>query len=97
MTCQWCLHYRRKRGGLPRCERPDGDGKILAVKGPNGCSHDVCKWFNPRKSCTTCSFRCPAEVKADRLDQFGLCDQWKLRQLSSWGGSRRRKRKPPDA
>lgn len=95
MTCQWCLHYRRKRGGESRCDRPGGDGLVMPIKGAKDGPSPVCLYFDPRKSCTTCSCRCSQDMKEERLDQFGLCPHWSLRKLSSWGGSRRRRRRPP--
>lgn len=96
MTCQWCIYYRRKRGGDPRCERPGGDGNVLSTKviRASGGSH-TCEWFEPRKSCTTCSSRCAIEYK-EEVEAIGTCPKWSLRRLSTWGGSRRRKRKPPN-
>ena len=84
MTCQWCIHYRR-RGGKSLClspERADGHG---AADIENG----TCRLFSPRRTCTSCDHRCSGEER-DRL-RFAneTCPRWKLRELSSWGGDRR--------
>lgn len=82
MTCQWCIHYRR-RGGISLCADPSGDGNTMPVKDGGSCNR-----FVPRKNCTTCERRCSREEKASKQDEFGSCGEWTLRALSTWGGRR---------
>ena len=89
MTCQWCKHYRR-RGKNALCLAPGGNGKVVDI----GPSSPTCPNFNARKSCTTCALRCLSEEKETLLQGPDGCPKWTLRQLSSWGGSRRFIRQP---
>lgn len=82
MTCQWCIHYRR-RGGISLCAEPSGDGSTKPVKEGNKC-----RKFVPRRNCTTCGRRCSQDEKATKQDEFGSCGEWILRALSTWGGRR---------
>ena len=88
MTCQWCKHYRR-RGKTTICLAPGGTGKVIEIES----SSPTCPNFSARKSCTTCALRCLPEEKEALLGPDG-CQKWALRQLSSWGGSRRFVRMP---
>lgn len=87
MTCQWCIHYRR-RGGISLCLAPDGDGKVVPV----GIKDLACAKFKARKSCTTCEYRCSQEEKGELMFAPGGCPKWVLRALSTWGGARRFRR-----
>lgn len=84
MTCQWCVHYRRRRGVSVCCS---GSELVPAKTRADGCDD-----FLPRKSCTTCAARCTPEARADLVDATGVCRSWRLRELSTWGGARRRKK-----
>lgn len=86
MTCQWCKHYRR-RGGIPLCLTVDDCGRVTPVK--IGRMADGCSRFDPRKSCTTCEFRCSSDEKELNLESTEGCPKWKLKDLSTWGGNRR--------
>lgn len=86
MTCQWCIHHRRK--GISVCTRPGGDGNIMPAKEHGG----DCEWFEPRRICTTCEHRCAPDRKETRWADSAFCRHWKLRKLSKWGGSRRHTR-----
>ena len=77
MTCQWCTYYRR-RGGASLCLAKGSD---LATT--------MCDRFDPRRSCTTCDFRCDSEEKERLFGSGEACPKWKLRKLSTWGGARR--------
>ena len=92
MNCQWCKNYRRRKG-TPKCLVADGKGGrvISETEDANGCAR-----FAPRKTCTTCEFRCPAEDRVSNMDADGACPKWRLRVLASWGGHRyiRRKNAP---
>lgn len=89
MTCQWCKYYRR-RGKNALCLAPGGTGKVIEIDS----SSPTCPNFNARKSCTTCALRCLPEEKEALLQGPDGCPKWTLRQLSSWGGSRRFVRPP---
>lgn len=84
MTCQWCVHYRRRRGGIT-CVRPGGDGKVV----PKNKGNINCPCFDARKSCTTCEHRCSIDEKMARIDESGKCSSWNLRKIESWGGYRK--------
>lgn len=84
MTCQWCIHYRRRKG-VSLCFAAS-DGKESSGSPIKGLA---CKRFSPRKSCTTCEHRCLADEKETLLKSPGVCQKWELRALSSWGGPRR--------
>ena len=86
MTCQWCIHYRR-RDGMVMCKTDSG--KIRKI--PPEVRPDKCLRFRPRVNCTTCGHGCSQEEKAGR--PFGQCPNWELRVLSTWGGNRRWPRK----
>ncbi len=49
----------------------------------------ICDMFDPRKSCTTCNYRCVASEKDRLIGSGDGCTKWVLRELSSWGGARR--------
>ena len=83
MTCQWCIHYRRRKGKV-RCVSPDTDGEV--IPGTDRCASRAC--FVPRKSCTTCKHRCDPEEKLDRMGD-GACATWSLRDTETWGGYRK--------
>ena len=91
MTCQWCIHFRYK-GGFSVCARPGGDGNIMPAKG----NASECQWFDPRRICTTCSFRCSPDER-DALCSGGLCGKWTLRSVSNWGGRRRAPQRPSES
>lgn len=78
MTCQWCTYYRR-RDGMSMCRTEDG--RVVKTQGAS------CGRFNPRRSCTTCAYRCQPEEK-DRNFEEGRCEKWVLRALATWGGDR---------
>ena len=77
MTCQWCTYYRR-RGGTSLCLARGSD---LAAA--------LCDRFDPRKSCTTCNFRCGPDERERLVGNGDGCPKWELRKLSTWGGARR--------
>jgi hypothetical protein len=84
MTCQWCIYFRQHKGrGVCTC--PERDGNIVPAK-----TRNVCEQFHPRRNCSTCEFRCPIEERVSSGGSFGECDRWKLRSISTWGGSRKR-------
>lgn len=85
MTCQWCKNYRR-RDGISKCLFPSEDGqrKLVDIKGA-----DACDKFDPRRSCTTCEYRCPPEEKGANMQCDGGCSKWILRHLTTWGGVRK--------
>ena len=87
MTCQWCIHYRRRKG-RSLCLSPSRIG----LKGVARTERDTCELFSPRKICTTCEHRCPVEKKDELASQGSECPEWELRSLSTWGGNRRRKK-----
>ena len=88
MTCQWCTRYRR-RDGKSMCLTKKDDGTIVLseIKGL------ACEKFSPRKSCTTCGHRCSYEDREKLLFAEDGCNRWKLRDITTWGGSRRISRK----
>jgi len=82
MTCQWCKKYKWRKGTAV-CTRPGGDGKILPSKGRNY----ECEFFDPRRNCTTCKYRCfPSERNTAKA--AGPCEKWALKPVSKWGGDR---------
>lgn len=83
MTCQWCVHHRR-RGGESVCAAPGGDGRVR----PPSREGMPCGMFDPRKSCTTCGRRCSDDDKDARILSPTGCTDWFLRKLVSWGGRR---------
>ena len=83
MTCQWCIHYRR-RNGISLCSVPGGDGKTI----PDSTN---CIKFAARRNCTTCEHRCSGPDRDDNMDSPGGCQKWELRHLSTWGGYRHRR------
>lgn len=92
MTCQWCVHYRRRKKG-PCCLNGDKFGKTF--KGHhmvNGCED-----FIPRRICTTCGRRCLPEEMEANLAAEGGCQHWVLRALSTWGGWRGHKKEEGEA
>lgn len=86
MTCQWCLNFRRK-AGMPICASPERDGRTIPSRGGDSV---VCEHFSPRISCTTCEYRCSPEEKYFLITNKSKCPKWKLRSLSTWGGSKYR-------
>ena len=86
MTCQWCKHYRR-RGGIALCLSVDSYGRIVPEK-LNKLA-DGCPRFDPRVSCTTCRYRCSQDDRDANMGVSGSCPKWELKELSTWGGSRR--------
>jgi len=91
MTCQWCVHYRRRsvlasRGTVSAvCAWKDGDGSVIGSRG----LMSRCPGFCPKRICTTCEFRCGIEEKKENsLDP--PCRKWRLRSLTTWGGKRDR-------
>lgn len=91
MTCQWCIHFRYK-GRASVCARPGGDGKIIPAKGRTS----ECQWFDPRRTCTTCGYRCAPEERDALYGDGKLCGKWTLRSISKWGGRRRTPSKPAE-
>ena len=89
MTCQWCIHYRR-RAGVSICFAPDKDGNVtpVRIKGP------ICERFSARRCCSTCEHRCSQEERDECLGSPNGCQKWELRKLSTWGGPRRNKKWP---
>lgn len=85
MTCQWCIRFRR-RGGRAACLRQDETGATV-YETPQGA--DGCGMFQPRRNCSTCEYRCPADEKERLLSRPGGCGRWELRRLTTWGGCRR--------
>lgn len=86
MTCQWCLEFRRK-GGRPVCAKPGRDGNTMPS---SGGPSTMCEDFRPRMICTTCEYRCSPDEKSFLVTSKSKCSKWKLRELSTWGGSRYR-------
>ena len=67
---------------------------MCSVPGVNGLDELVravvpCDKFVARQCCTTCAYRCPPDEKEKLMPAPGKCPRWKLRKLSTWGGSRR--------
>lgn len=91
MTCQWCRHFRYK--GVSVCARPGGDGNTLPAKGRTS----ECQWFDPRRTCTTCEYRCSTEERSSLRSDSDVCPKWTLRSISKWGGSRKNPAKCQDA
>ena len=83
MTCQWCTGYRR-RGGVALCVTSDPDGSAIDA---NTC-RTTCPRFEPRRICTTCSYRCSSDERDRLVGESGECPRWRLRELSRWGGAR---------
>lgn len=80
------MNFRRKNGA-PVCVRPGGDGRTLPSTGGESSQ---CEKFSPRRSCTTCEYRCSPEDKYERVGSGRKCQKWKLRAISTWGGSKYR-------
>lgn len=85
MTCQWCIHYRR-RSGISMCLDPINNGNVIA----GGTKGSACGRFSARKICTTCEHRCGRDEKDRNMSMPGGCPKWEVRKLSTWGGNRYR-------
>lgn len=84
MTCQWCIHYRR-RSGKALCANPATGGKVIRKRR----TKRSCPFFFCRQICTTCQHRCTPMERSVRMGTNGNCSMWNMREIETWGGNRR--------